>query len=55
MTGEVLGRRVDRDIDAEREGRKIQRRRPAIVEHHHGAPVMGGAGDGGEVLDLEGE
>ena len=55
VADDILGRRLDRHVDPVREGLEVERRGPGVVEQHHQAGAVGGGGDGGHVLDLEGD
>ncbi len=55
MAHQVLGRRLNGNIDAMLERLEIKRRRPGIVQHHHRAGGMGGGGDRRDVLHFEGQ
>ena len=52
MAGDVFGQRLDRDIHPVLEGHEGVNA-PGIVHQHLGAAGMGGAGDGGDVLQFE--
>ena len=54
MADDVLGAGVDREIAAVVERLEVERRRPGIVDQHGGAVLLGDAGDGIDVLHLEG-
>jgi hypothetical protein len=53
VAGDVLGQRLDLDVDAVVERPEAERRGPRVVEHHEGAAGAGGSRDRGDVLDLE--
>ena len=55
MPREVLGARLDRDVDTMLEGPEEHRRRPGIVHRDQGAAIVGGLRDRGHVLHLERE
>ncbi len=51
----VLGQGLDRDVDAQLQRAQQHPGAPGVVDHGHHAPRAGGLGDGGDVLDLEGQ
>ena len=55
MAAQILGARMQRNVDAVVEGAKIQRRRPGIVEHAPARRAMRDRGDRRNVLNLEGQ
>ena len=54
MTNQIFGRRLDGDVNAMIEGPEIKRGCPAVIQDDHRVMFMGGGGDGGNILDLEG-
>ena len=54
MTDDVLGRRLDRDVDAVLEGVEEHAAGPGVVHQHDAALLVSFRGDRRDVLDLEG-
>ena len=55
VADDVLGARVDHDVDPVLDGIEVKRRRPGVVAQHHQARLVRRLGDGGHVLNLEAE
>ena len=55
MAGDIFGHRLDADVDPVGEGTEGQTGPPGIVHHRQDAAGATGSGQGGDILNLEGQ